>query len=233
MILLTLILHLAAPAPSAAAFSCPMFDALHGDFQNCDDNAYLSQAALDCTQSYYNHVQAAQADVLKKFQEQVAAQKSLQNDAYDRTQDGYRNARAQLEGLINDGKSARAAVDDLYVNFYFPEDYDEPETTHMAPREYLDANECYAAPEQVVLKCQKMIDKIMADLRATEEAAFGKQNTSTTRSAHVQELDHTPTAATTYGKGSGSVKGKGGDNRNPASDITGTKPPGADELPTK
>lgn len=221
LILLGLILGISSPA-SAGTFSCPMFAALTTPSDGCDDNVNLSQAALDCVQGYYNHVQAAQADVLAKFQEQVIKQKQLQNDSYDRTEEGYKNARKQLADLIAQGKAARASVDDLYLNFYFPSDYDEPELTGMSPRDYLSSQACYAQPERVVQQCQMMIDKIMADLAATEQAAFGKQSHSANRSDKVQAVEKNNAVSNTYGKGAGKVPS--GNHRVPASDITGTKP---------
>lgn len=214
----------------AQAGVCTMFDAGHFTLENCDDNARLSQAALDCTQAYHDRVRAAQAEVLRKFEEQVKAQKEMQSDSYDRTQEGYKNARKQLQDLIAEGKVARASVDDLYLNFYFPADYDEPEHTGMSSRDYLSSQSCYAQPEQIMLKCQKMIDKIMADLATTEEAAFGKQNKSGTRSAKVQALDQNMSVTQTKGAGAGVSSGK---HRRPASDITGIKPKGSGNLPLK
>lgn len=224
---MTVAILLAGLTPARAGV-CTLFDAGNFTLENCEDNARLSQAALDCTQAYYKRVQAAQADVLRKFEEQVKAQKEMQSDSYDRAQEGYKNARKQLQDLIAEGKMARASVDDLYLNFYFPEDYDEPEHTGMEPREYLSSQSCYAQPEQIMLKCQKMIDKIMADLAATEQAAFGKQNSSGTRSVKVQALDKNKAVSQTKGESTGKLRGK---SRVPASDITGIKPKGADELP--
>lgn len=233
ILLIFTIASLMGAAPAQAGV-CPLFDAGNFTLENCDDNARLSQAALDCTTAYYNHVQAAQADVLRKFQEQVKAQKDLQSDSYDRTQEGYKNARAQLQSLIEDGKKARASVDDLYLNFYFPEHYDEPKMTGMSPRDYLSSQACYSQPEQIMLKSQQMIDKIMADLAATEEAAFGKQNTSGTRSAKVQVLEKAKMLgqekAATQQKIPGIPSGK---SRKPSSTITGIKPKGHNDLPKK
>jgi hypothetical protein len=207
-------------APARAAFVCTDAGGLPFELQDCDDNEKLGHEALRCVNDYYNHVQAAQADVLRKFQEQIAKQKKQQSDSFDRTAEGYANARKRLEALIQEGKGARAAVDSLQDAMVYPEDYDEPEVTGQSTEEYLRDQECWSVTSRVMKQSQAMLDKMMNDLSTTEAAMGGKQNTSTVRSAHVQELDRTQSISRTKGTGSGIPAGK---SRVPASDITGTE----------
>lgn len=210
---------------ASVPFTCATYATIPFPMLDCDDNEKLGREALSCVQAYYDHVQKAQGDVLKKFQAQVAKLKDQQNDSFDRTQAGYEDARKQLDKLLIDGAIARAAVDDLYLNMSFPEDYDEPETTGMSREKYLASQDCYAIPQRVMLQSQAMIDKMMNDLRATQAAMLGKQDGAQARSADVQALERRREPAHTSGQGAGTVGIGAGRSRTPASTITGVREP--------
>ncbi len=197
--------------------------------QVCDDNEKMGHAALNCVRSYRDDVAKAQAEVLAKFQSQIAEMKAQQSDSFDRTQAGYQDARKRLDALLAEGKEARAAVDDLRANIAYPEDYDEPDLIRMSTQAYLSSQNCFSIPDHVFQQAQFMIDKIMSDLAATQEAMLGKESGAGTASAHVRVLGGNSSVKNTNGVGSG--KSVNGQSRPPASDITGTKPPGSDDLP--
>ena len=55
-----------------ADFACHDVQHLPFKIEDCDDNEKMGRDALECVRSYYAHVQKAQAEVLAKFQEQIA-----------------------------------------------------------------------------------------------------------------------------------------------------------------
>jgi hypothetical protein len=224
-----LTIFLLAAAPARADFACHDFAHLPFQAEDCDDNEKVGQDALECVRSYHAHVQKAQADVLAKFQAQIAQLKNQQSDSFDRTQAGYEDARKKLDALISDGHVAHAAVDDLLDNLAFPEDYDHPEITGKKTEAYLATSKCYSIPRRVLQQSQVMIDKMLDDLAATKVSVQSMGNGSGTRSANVQVLESNRAIANTHGAGSGKVgSGRSGGS---ASDITGVKPKGAGDLP--
>ena len=213
----------------AAHFSCPGIASF--PVENCDDNERLGREALQCARRYRDHVQKAQAEIYQEFQAQIAQLKEMQSDTFDRTSAGYKEARQRLEILIADGLVARTAVDELQAGMIFPEDYDQPAVTGMSTEEYLRSEACYAIPQKVMLQCQAVIDKMMGDIRATETAMFGKQGRAQARSSRVQRIEQSREAAHTKGRGPEDKRVPGGKSRAPASDITGVKAPGSDDMP--
>ncbi len=214
---------------SWAGLNCPLFAALPFPVQNCDDNAKMGQVALNCERSYRKQVKKAQAEVLAKFQDQIAKMKKQQSDSFDRTQAGYEEARKRLDDLVAEGSVARASVDDLLANIAYPEDYDEPELTGKSAQDYLASQHCFSIPEHVFQQSQQIIDKVMSDLKATREAMLGSQNAAGSASSKVQQMGGVSAVRNSKGTGSGSKIG--GTSSNPASDITGTKAKDTDVLP--
>ncbi len=204
-----------------AAAPCAGFAALDLKMGRCEDNAELGEAALACVREYRARVQKAQTEVLNNFQAELEKMKKEQSDSFDRTQSGYEKARKTLQSLIQQGRNAHLAVEDLYYNLYFPSDSDAPEITGKSPEEYLDSEECFATPRNVLRQSKRMIEKMTNDLVQLEQAALGKQNHSGLRSTHVQAIEPPRKTSGTYGKGSGKAPGR----RAPSStsDISGTK----------
>lgn len=220
LLLATIVIFSASEARGSPA--CGSFASLGDEMTRCEDNAELGEAALTCVKSYRARIQKAQAEVLNKFQAQIEAMKREQSDSFDRTQAGYEEARRTLHSLIEQGKQARASVDDLEANLYLPADFDDPAHTRMSTEEYLATEECYATPKKVLGQSRRMIDKMTNDLVQLEQLALAKQDRSGTRSVNVQAID--PPKKVTGGVGVGS--GKAVPGRNPAnssSDISGTK----------
>jgi hypothetical protein len=222
-------LFFAAHAVYAAAPLCTNFEGLSYEVQNCDDNEQMGRTALACVRAYFDHVQQAQKEILSKFQTQIARQKEMQSDSFDRTQAGYEDARKSLQALIEEGTVVRSQVDDLYLNLVFPPDADNPSVTGMSTEKYLATEKCYAIPQRVMLQSQAMLDKMNNDLVQTENSMLQKENKSQTQSAKVQMIQPAARAASTKGKGAGEIPT--GKSRNPASDITGTEKPRTDVIP--
>lgn len=213
---------ISAAAPTAlAAAPCAGFEALDLKMGRCEDNAELGEAALACVRAYRDKVKAAQAEVLNKFQAEIEKMKREQSDSFDRTQAGYENARKTLRALIAEGHQAHHAVEDLYYNLYFPSDADNPDITGKSHDHYLESEECFATPRNVLNQSKAMIVHMRTQLEQLEQMALGKQNHSGTRSVNVQALEPPRKAGNTVGQGSG--KAPAGRHPAQSSDISGTK----------
>jgi hypothetical protein len=208
----------------AATPLCHPFSTFGKPLARCEDNFVVSEEALNCVDYYYKHVEAGKLKVKKIFDEQIAKMKKEQSDSFDRTDEGYARAQKEVNDLIATGALARTVVDGYFDEMYFPEDYDEPSVTGMSSEEYLATEECFAGPKKAIQEGQRMIDTIMADLKAMNLSAAKKESKSEKRSVNVQAI--TPKALpTTKGQGSAAprVPASAGKSQNGASDITNTQ----------
>ncbi|MGZ3652349.1 MAG: hypothetical protein ACXWR1_12350 [Bdellovibrionota bacterium] len=215
------IFALLAAVPAEAGVICHTFNDFQTRVKRCEDNFVLSDEAMNCVDTLNADVIRGQARVQKALAAQVAAMKNRQSGSYNTSDVSYQQTSDELNRLIADAMQARDADQSLLDEIFYPEDIDNPAILGTSAEDYMESEPCFAAPKFAMEHSLMLINKKIGELQATAVAAGIKQDTSGTRSVHVQAI--TPAAASNTRGVSSAGTVPSGRPSSGASDITGTK----------
>ena len=204
-----------------AAIVCPSMLDSKKPLTRCEDNFALANSAMDCVDRFDAAIRTTKAKLEKLLKARVKAVKETnQATVFNESDASYREVRDELKTLILDGAVAALATQFMLDNLFYPEDFDNPETTGVTPELYLKREPCFAAPKYAMQNSVLLIRKMQMDLKKLETAAGLNETSSETRAVQVQGVSETLPVAGTHGKGAETPKRK---PKNTPSDITGVK----------
>lgn len=223
----TLLVPAAQAAPAAAKSSaCSTARDLDKQAESCDDNGLYADAGFDCLEKLESLIQTKAAAAKITLQLSNAAHvgdgKAKQASSFLGSGADYKIAMAALDSMIASAKKARGTVGSYLNNIFFPEEFDAPEELIGDNMEFVKNSRCYAEPKSLIEKTLETIDRHIADLERTKQAAASLGAQSGDRFGKVGEGDLERGAAVPADapaiQGS---KRKGKDFR--PSDVTGTE----------
>lgn len=215
----------AAPKPLA----CTPVASLDNEEDDCDSNGKYVDAGMACLKALQDRIKAetgtARRQLRSSQNQNIGGGRNSQENTLAGATDGYQISQATLQGLIAAAKIAKANVDSYLGNIYYPEEFDAPREVIGDPEEYLNSEQCYAEPRDLLNDMLDKIDQHIADLEKAKAASAGLESGSTQNDAGLGTQTAPRTrAGTTRGQGATRTRqapqGQAGAR---GSDISGTE----------